>query len=86
VYWSGKPNVAPDESYMVIEASKDKATCELFVSFRLKDKSWSERKQLPIQWGRFPSVSPDGKYLFFMTREGIYWVSTKIIEELELEK
>lgn len=74
--------VAPDESYMIIEATKDAALCELFVSFRLSDKSWSERKKLPIKWGRMPHVSPDGKYLFFMTREGIYWVSAKIIEEL----
>jgi hypothetical protein len=74
--------VAPDESYMVIEATKDAALCELFVSFRLSDKSWSERKKLPIKWGRLPHVSPDGKYFFYMTREGIYWVSAKIIEEL----
>jgi Tol biopolymer transport system component len=73
---------APDESYMIIEATKDAATCELFVSFRMKDNSWSERKKLPINWGRLPHVSPDGKYLFFMTREGIYWVSAKIIDDL----
>ena len=73
--------VSPDESYMIIEATKDAATCELFVSFRKQDNSWTERKKLPIKWGRFPSVSPDGKYLFFMTREGIYWVSAKIIGE-----
>lgn len=74
--------VAPDESYMILEATPDAATCELFISFRGEDGSWSERAKLPIPWGRFPSVSPDGKYLFFMTREGIYWVSTQIIEEL----
>jgi len=72
--------VAPDESTMIIEATKDASTCELFVSFRKDDGSWSERVKLPIAWGRFPSVSPDGKYLFFMTREGIYWVSAEIIE------
>lgn len=75
--------VAPDESYMIIEATKDAANCELFVSFRMQNNSWSERKKLPIKWGRLPHVSPDGKYLFYMTREGIYWVSAKIIEELK---
>lgn len=75
--------IAPDESYIIIEATKDAATCELFICYRLKDNSWSERIKLPIRWGRFPHVSPDGKYLFFMTREGIYWVSAKIIEELK---
>lgn len=78
--------VAPDESYIIIEATKDAATCELFVSFRINDISWSERKKLPIRWGRLPHVSPDGKYLFFMTRDGIYWVSAKIIEDLKPEE
>ncbi|MRS03902.1 hypothetical protein EG832_11885 [bacterium] len=72
--------VTPDEGYMIIEATKDGATCELFISFRKEDRSWSERKKLPIPWGRFPSVSPDGKYLFFMTRDGIWWVSATILE------
>ncbi|MBU0475696.1 MAG: hypothetical protein KKF62_16220 [Bacteroidetes bacterium] len=75
--------VAPDESYLILEASKDAATCELFVSHRMKNGKWSECQKLPIKWGRFPTVSPDGKYLFFMTREGIYWVSAKIIEKLK---
>lgn len=74
--------IAPDESYMIIEATKDAATCELFTSFKTESNSWSERIKLPIKWGRHPFVSPDGKYLFFMTRDGIYWVSAKIIEDL----
>jgi len=75
--------VAPDESRMIIEASRDKATCELFVSYKTGANSWSQRTRLPIDWGRFPSVSPDGKYLFFMTREGIYWVSSSIVQGLK---
>lgn len=74
--------VAPDESYIIVEATKDAATCELFCCYRIKGNAWSERVKLPIKWGRFPRVSPDGKYLFFMTREGIYWISAKIIEAL----
>ncbi len=78
--------VSPDESYLILEASKDEATCELFVSYRNMDGKWSDCKKLPIKWGRFPTVSPDGKYLFFMTREGVYWISAKIIEELKNRK
>ena len=74
--------VAPDESYMIIEANKDNRTDELFISYKMKNGSWSERIKLPLGPGRFPSISPDGKYLFFMTRDGIYWVSAKFIEEL----
>lgn len=74
--------VAPDESYMIIEANNDNRTDELFISYKMKNGSWSERIKLPLGPGRFPSISPDRKYLFFMTREGVFWVSTKIIEGL----
>jgi hypothetical protein len=74
--------VAPDERYMIIEATKDAALCELFISFKNDRDAWSERIKLPIAWGRLPSVTPDGKYLFFFTRDGIHWVSTEIIEAL----
>lgn len=73
--------VAPDERYMIIEATPDAATCELYISFKTDHDSWSERIKLPIKWGRLPCVSPDGKYLFFFTRDGIYWVSTVILED-----
>ena len=75
--------VAPDESYMIIESSRDAAICELFASFRTGTDAWSERFKLPIAWGRFPSVSPDGKYLFFMTRDGIYWLRSSIFLDLK---
>jgi len=74
--------VSPDERTMIIEATRDASTCELFVSFKNDHDEWSERMKLPIKWGRHPFVSPDGKYLFFMTRDGVYWVSTEIIAEL----
>lgn len=76
--------VAPDESYMIIEAHEDNSTGRLFISYKLKDGTWSERIILPFRNGRFPSVTPDGKYLFYMTRDdGIYWVNTSFIEELK---
>jgi Tol biopolymer transport system component len=76
--------VAPDESYMIIEANKDGRTDNLFISYIMQNDRWSERIKLPFKNGRFPSVSPDGKYLFYMTRdEGIYWVNTSFIEEFK---
>lgn len=76
--------VAPDESYMIIEATTGRRTSNLFISYKMRNGSWSERIELPFGDGRFPSVSPDGKYLFYMTRdEGIYWVNTSFIEELK---
>lgn len=84
------PFVAPDESYLIfcsrIPAKEFKT--ELLVSFRGSDGSWS--KPQPIKLGMdagTPSVSPDGKYLFFTAGErgksDIYWVSTKIFDDLK---
>ena len=90
------PYIARDDSYLIF-ASKRKDTsdpCDLYISFHdtIKDK-WSE----PINMGEpintwtqetFPTVSPDGKYLFFtrwsndINDMDIYWVSAKIIDRL----
>lgn len=74
--------IAPDESYMIFEATIDSQIGNLFVSFKGKNDLWSERIKLSLGDARFPGVSPDGKYLFFMTHKGIYWVSARISEEL----
>lgn len=78
--------VASDESYMILEATQDRRMVELFISYKIKDDLWSQRLKLPFGWGRFPIVSPDGKYLFFMKRDGIYWVSTFFIDDLKPTK
>ena len=74
--------VAPDESYMILELHVDRSTSELFISYRLRDGSWSDEIKLPLGWARCPVVSPDGKYIFFMRREGIYWADAAILNEL----
>ncbi len=78
--------IAPDESYMVI-STKETATyeCELWISFRKKDKSWSEPQSLGNQinngsahrFGQY--VTPDGKYLIYTKGTSdkdcnFYWV------------
>ncbi len=75
--------VAPDESYMIIESSDHISYADLSISYKMNDGTWSERIIIPFDWARFPVVSPDGKYLFFMGYEGIYWVNTSFIEELK---
>jgi len=90
------PCIAPDGSYVIFdEAGGD----HLLLSFKKKDGTWGE----PIDLTRHgfeplagvPSVSPDGKYLFFKqgcrgaldlahsnTNRDIWWVSIKVIESL----
>ena len=79
-------SVAPNESYMIIEETKDNRLCELYISYKMAEKKWSKRILLPIAWGRFPSVSPDEKYLFFMTRDAIYWIDAKFIVKFKKEQ
>jgi hypothetical protein len=88
--------VAPDESYMIISAKETKDyDCELFISFRKRDHSWTNPKSLgPLvndgvahRFGQY--VSPDGKYLFYTkgTSEKdthIYWMRfDKLLQKLK---
>jgi len=64
---------------------------DLYVSFKEQDSTWAK----PINLGdavntnvneKSPSITPDGKYLFFGRDEedgyaNIYWVSTEVITE-----
>lgn len=86
--------IAPDESYMILESFGGEGGyggADLYIRYKMKDGSWSD----PINLGpkintgateRFPSVTPDGKYLFFLrVSDGsdFFWVSAKIIENLK---
>jgi len=78
--------VAPDESYIIISANETKTyECELYISFRKADKTWTIPKSLGAninaglahRFGQY--VSPDGKYLFYTKGTGekdcnFYWV------------
>ena len=78
--------VAPDESYMIVSAKETKTSeCELYVSFRKPDSTWTVpvslgpkiNDGLAHRWAAY--VTPDGKYLFY-TRgtsakdSAVYWV------------
>jgi tetratricopeptide (TPR) repeat protein len=62
----------------------------LYLSQRAADGSWSDLKSMGDminrRGARFPRLSPDGKYLFFLSyREGpeeIFWVDASIIDTL----
>jgi hypothetical protein len=78
--------VSPDESYMIVSANETKTyECELHISFRNGDKTWTKpvslgdliNHGLAHRFGQY--VSPDGKYLFYTKGTGendcrIYWV------------
>lgn len=90
------PFIAPDESYIIFSRDSRRFDAEgnvisgdrkLMISFKKKNGEWQDAKDMgPLFTNvRFPSVSPDGKYLFFtkFTRGGhedFYWIDAKIIE------
>ena len=89
------PFIAPDESYLIFCSRRLKPTDDygdLYICFRQPNGRWTDRLSLGDQINtigleRFPTVSPDGKYLFF-TRwtpdndEDVFWVNADIIKKL----
>ncbi len=82
--------IAPDESYMIFASGgrpEGFGNHDLYISFKDDQGKWSTPKNMGegvnspgTDWT--PSVTPDGKYLFFMSRGDIYWVDATIIETL----
>ncbi|MFC1724447.1 MBL fold metallo-hydrolase [candidate division KSB1 bacterium] len=90
VYADSHPTIAPDENYIVFDSSRPGGFgwSDFYVSFKKNDGSWSEAVNLGEDFSTAgndlcPYISPDGKYLFFTKNMDIYWVSTKVIEELK---
>lgn len=89
--------ISPSQDYILVDGlveGKDKKDKDIYVYFKKKDNTWSA----PINLGSgvnsefyetVPSVTPDGKYLFFSRYDepggrisNFYWVSTDVIEKV----
>ena len=85
--------ISPDESYIIFPSNHESGFggLDLYISFKNENNSWGQ----PINMGaeinsslteRFPIVSPDGKYLFFLRHTktwDIFWVSADVIQCLK---
>jgi Tol biopolymer transport system component len=91
--WDVTPCIAPDGSYLIYTKG-DGTTMDLFISFKKEDSSWTTPLNMDKSGTNInvinqnsPSLSPDGKYLFFNRHDqdsaDIYWVSTSIIDTLK---
>jgi Tol biopolymer transport system component len=102
----GYPFIAPDESYMLFMSWRPggRGMWDLYITFQREDGIWTSPKNMGPKINSdasesFPSVSPDGKYLFFNSNRpsqvrdnvpghfygNIYWVNANVIEELKPE-
>jgi len=97
-YHDTEPTMSPDGSYMLFISNRPDGysrMMNLYVSFRTPRGNWTKAKCLSFDlkidniW--FPTISYDGKYLFFCggypTEHGYnssnyYWVSTNVITDL----
>ncbi len=79
------PGIAPDESFVLFDDNNG-----LYVSFREADGSWGEAvpvgEILGEQKATIPSISPDGKYLFYASHDDLHWVSIEILETLRPQR
>jgi hypothetical protein len=85
-----QPAVSPDGSYIVFShRGKDSfGGNDLYVIFKKNDKTWSTAINLGKDINTksvesSPTISRDGKFIFFSRNGNIWWVSSKIIEEIK---
>ncbi len=92
-YYEDCPFISNDESFMLFESSRPGGVgkLDLYISVKTDNGNWGPPKNLgnPINSEsseRFPYISPDGKYFFFVSgRAGssdIYWISTQVIYDM----
>jgi hypothetical protein len=73
------PFIAPDESYLIFCSNRPNGfgDADLYITFRRQDGSWTKAinmgESINTNVTEFcPSVSPDGKYLFFSSNRILY--------------
>ncbi len=87
--------VSPEEDYMIFSGYHylGVGVLDLYICYKDEQGSWGYpimmRDQINTETvERFPVVSPDGKFLFFVRQvdtHNFYWVSTKILDKYRSE-
>ncbi len=83
------PAVASDESFVVFSARRQDGfgSKDLYVVFQKPDSSWTD----PVNLGKgvnsehqesSPTLSSDGRVLFFSRNDDVWWVDASVIEEV----
>ena len=97
--YNAHPFIAPDESYIIFDSKREGGygNSDLYISFRKANQTWGPAINLGDKINtadaeNYPSVSPDGKFLFFDRRVekgtngkrqvDIFWADAQFIETL----
>lgn len=82
------PFVSPDGSVLIFTRSQTPP--RLYISYRKKDGTWTEARDLAgaiaSERSQNPFVTADGRFLFFTIGGRIQWVDAGFIEDLRPEK
>jgi Putative Ig domain/FlgD Ig-like domain/WD40-like Beta Propeller Repeat len=86
------PYVAPDGSYLLFVSERPGGHTfeDIYVTFNKGNDEWTSPINLEKSGARIninggcadPTLSPDGRYLFFSRDGNIYWVNAEIIDKL----
>nr|WP_010130513.1 PD40 domain-containing protein [Microbulbifer agarilyticus] len=91
--------ISPQQDYLLVDAKAEgdgRKDSDIYVYFKQPDGGWSKPVSLGSEVNSthsetVPSVTPDGKYLFFSRydEEGgisnLYWISSEVIDEVRSE-
>jgi hypothetical protein len=94
--WDASPCIAPDESYLIFisERPGGYGYSDLYITYKKEDGGWTKPANMEMTGAGInfkntatgdPSLSPDGRFLFISRNGDIYWVSTKVIEDIKKE-
>jgi hypothetical protein len=89
-YAQSCPLIAADESWIMFASRRPEDAVgqgtNLYISYRDASGAWLKPVNLSLIWNKgggdiCPSLSPDGKFLFFLKWHKVFWVSSAVIEE-----
>jgi hypothetical protein len=92
--WESGPCVAPDDSYLIFTSERPGKIgySDLYVTFKKEEKNWTPPVNMEITGAGInlkntatgaATLSPDGRYLFFSRAGDVYWIRTKIIDDIK---
>nr|NQU90049.1 alpha/beta hydrolase [Bacteroidota bacterium] len=89
-YQEFHPFVAQDERFIIFDSNRPGGfgDYDIYISFKDNKNEWGVAINLgpeinSSEYDGVATISTDGKYLFYCHNHDIYWVSVKIIEELQ---